>query len=157
MEIFGDPSDGASNCIIMRSGTTFAPSIRVFASSKILLNTSLAYGSVLSCTRIISCSSASLISMDSRKKAISVSVSLNPSRLLNVDTASKFDGARETGSPLEVLIHFRSSPIFFLAGNNPEPRYAILLLATSVFTSAIAFALYTSLMFILYYLLFKYD
>ena len=33
------------------------------------------------------------MSMDSRKKAISVSVSLNPSRLLNVDTASKLDGA----------------------------------------------------------------
>ena len=79
--------------------------------------------------------------MDSRKKAIWVSSILMPSRLRRVDFASKLDGARDTGRPLWVLIHFRSRPIFFLGGNRPSPKYACRLPAASVCWMAIAFAL----------------
>ena len=60
------------------------------------------------------------------------------SRTFLKELKKKLDAA---GNPFEVLIHFKSSPIFFFAGNNPAPRYAFALLATSVCTNAIALAL----------------
>ena len=58
----------------------------------------------------------------SRKKGIAASSFSKPMRLRRGALASKGEGDRDTGSPLEPLSQVKSSPAFFLAGNSPAPR-----------------------------------